>query len=471
MIKVFVALLTLFSAVVLIYFFTLNLFYILFTVLSLSGLINHQRNITYVTLRDIFRLPLVKPFSVIVPAYNEEKTIIESVRSFLSLEYPVYEIIVVNDGSRDATLEKLIRHFRLEKSKRVFRRVLQTEKIRGIYLSPSEPRLLVVDKENGGKADALNAGLNISRYPLFCAVDSDSLLERDALLKMVRPFLENPEQVVAAGGVIRLSNGCRVEGGQVKEVRLPRNLLARFQIVEYLRAFLGGRLGLSMLRSLLIISGAFGAFRKDVVLECGGYRSGTVGEDIDLVVRLARHLHDKKRPFIVRFIPDPICWTEAPENLKLLSRQRNRWHRGLIETMSYNKKMLFNPRYGLTGLFALPFYFIYEMLGPLIEAAGYVFLLISGLLGLLNYPFALLFFLLAIFMGVMVSMMSVLISEYSWHRYPRLPDLLNIILFSLLENLFYRQYLALVRARAFGDYFRGVRTWGEMTRKGFSGAK
>jgi len=471
MIRAFVALLTLFSAVVLLYFFSLNLFYVLFTVLSLSGLINHQRNITYVTFRDIFRLPVVKPFSVIVPAYNEEKTIIESVRSFLSLEYPVYEVIVVNDGSKDATLEKLIRHFRLEKSKRVFRRVLKTENIRGIYLSPDEPHLVVVDKENGGKADALNAGLNVSRYPLFCAVDSDSLLERDALLKMVRPFLEDPERVVAAGGVIRLSNGCRVEGGQVREIRLPRNALARFQIVEYLRAFLGGRMGLSMLRSLLIISGAFGAFRKDVVLECGGYRRGTVGEDVDLVVRLVRYLREKKRTFAIRFVPDPICWTEAPETMKILSRQRNRWHRGLIETVAYNRKMLFNPLYGLTGMFALPFYFIYEMLGPVIEVTGYAFLVASALLGILNYPFALLFFLLAIFMGVIVSLMSVLISEYSWHKYPRLSDVLNIILFSFLENLFYRQYLALVRARAFVDYFRGVRTWGEMTRKGFSGVK
>ncbi|MDI6844904.1 MAG: glycosyltransferase [Candidatus Saccharicenans sp.] len=471
MIKAFVALLTLFSAVVLLYFFSLNLFYVLFTVLSLSGLIKHQRNITYVTFRDIFRLPVVKPFSVIVPAYNEEKTIIESVRSFLSLEYPVYEVIVVNDGSKDATLEKLIRHFRLEKSKRVFRRVLKTENIRGIYLSPDEPRLVVVDKENGGKADALNAGLNVSRYPLFCAVDSDSLLERDALLKMVRPFLEDPERVVAAGGVIRLSNGCRVEGGQVRQIRLPRNALARFQIVEYLRAFFGGRMGLSMLRSLLIISGAFGAFRKDVVLECGGYRRGTVGEDVDLVVRLVRYLREKKRTFTIRFVPDPICWTEAPETMKILSRQRNRWHRGLIETVAYNRKMLFNPRYGLTGMFALPFYFIYEMLGPVIEVTGYAFLVASALLGILNYPFALLFFLLAIFMGVIVSLMSVLISEYSWHRYPRLSDVLNIILFSFLENFFYRQYLALVRARAFVDYFRGVRTWGEMTRKGFYGVK
>ncbi|MGB4703933.1 MAG: glycosyltransferase [Candidatus Saccharicenans sp.] len=471
MIKAFVALLTLFSAVVLLYFFSLNLFYVIFTVLSLSGLIHHQRNITYVTFRDIFRLPGVKPFSVIVPAYNEEKTIIESVRSFLSLEYPLYEVIVVNDGSRDATLEKLIRHFRLEKSKRVFRRVLKTENVRGIYLSPDEPRLVVVDKENGGKADALNAGLNVSRYPLFCAVDSDSLLERDALLKMVRPFLEDPERVVAAGGVIRLSNGCRVEGGQVREIRLPRNVLARFQIVEYLRAFLGGRMGLSMLRSLLIISGAFGAFRKDVVMECGGYRRGTVGEDVDLVVRLVRYLREKKRTFAIRFVPDPICWTEAPETIKILSRQRNRWHRGLIETVAYNRKMLFNPRYGLTGMFALPFYFIYEMLGPVIEVAGYAFLVASALLGILNYPFALLFFLLAVFMGVIVSLMSVLISEYSWHRYPRLSDVLNIILFSFLENFFYRQYLALVRARAFVDYFRRVKTWGEMTRKGFYGVK
>ena len=456
------------SYLILLYFFSLNAFYFLFMVLSLSGILHYRNITTFVSFKEVFRLPLVKPITIISPAFNEEKTIVESVRSLLSLEYPLYEVIVVNDGSTDQTLDKLIRSFKLEKTRRVFRKVIETKAIRGIYTSPFHPKLVVVDKVNGKKADALNAGLNISRYPLFCAVDGDSLLEKDALLKIVRPFLEDPEKTVAAGGVIRLSNGCTVKGGQVTSVEMPRNSLARFQIIEYLRAFLGGRIGLSMLKSILIISGAFGLFRKDTALRCGGYRPMTIGEDMDLVVRMRRHLHEMKTPYQIRFIPDPICWTEAPETLRSLISQRNRWHRGLIEALAYSSKMFLNPRYGVTGIFAMPFYTVFEMLGPLIELSGYVIFIFSLFFGLVNYPFAVLFFLLAVIMGTFLSLMALLLEEYSNRRYPRLRDILIVSLYSLLENVLYRQFLALVRVKAFFDYLAGKKEWGIMEKRGFA---
>jgi len=459
-----------FNIIILIYFFLINAFYLFFIVLSLFGLLHHRNLTTFVSFKEVFRLPLVKPISIIAPAYNEEKTIVESVKSLLALEYPVFEVIVVNDGSADRTLDRLIKSYHLEKSRRVFRKVVDHRPVKGIYVSPSYPKLVVVDKVNGKKADALNAGLNISRYPLFCAVDGDSLLEKDALLKMVRPFLEDPEKTVAAGGIIRLINGCTVKGGQVQEVRLPRNALARFQIIEYFRAFLGGRIGMSMLRSMLIVSGAFGLFRKDVTLQCGGYRTGTIGEDMDLIVRMRRHLHNMKRPFEIRFIPDPICWTEAPETLKSLSRQRNRWHRGLLDTLLYNKVMLFNPRYGITGLFAMPFYFAFEMLGPFIEILGYIIFAVCIGLGLVNYAFAVLFFLVAVVLGTLLSLLSILLEEYSSDRYPRLQDILILTLFSLLENIVYRQWLTLVRVIAFFDFYKGKEEWGAMQKKGFAQA-
>lgn len=464
------AILHLVNIVILIYFFLINAFYFLFTVLSLFGLFHHRDLTTYVSFKEIFRLPLVKPISIIATAYNEEKTIIESIQSLLSLEYPIFEVIVVNDGSTDLTLDRLIKSYRLEKSRRVFRKVVDHKPVKGIYTSLSHPKLIVVDKVNGKKADALNAGLNISRYPLFCAVDADSLLEKDALLKMVRPFLEDPDKTVAAGGIIRLINGCTVKSGQVQKVRLPRNALARFQVLEYFRAFLGGRIGMSMLKSMLIVSGAFGLFRKDVALQCGGYRTGTVGEDMDLIVRMRRHLHDMKRPFEIRFIPDPICWTEAPETLKSLSRQRNRWHRGLLDTLLYNKVMLFNPRYGITGLFAMPFYFVFEMLGPFIEVLGYIIFAACIALGLVNYWFAVLFFLVAVVLGTLLSLLSILLEEYSSERYPRLQDILILTLFSLLENILYRQWLTLVRVIAFFDFYKGKEEWGAMQKKGFAQA-
>jgi cellulose synthase/poly-beta-1,6-N-acetylglucosamine synthase-like glycosyltransferase len=459
------------SAVILVYFFLINAFYLLFTFLSLFGIFRYRNFTTFVSFKEVFRLPLVKPISIIAPAYNEEPTIVESIRSLLSLEYPLFEVIAVNDGSTDLTLERLITTFRLEKVKRVYRKVVKTQPIRGIYISPAYPNLVVIDKVNGRKADALNAGLNVSRYPLFCAVDGDSLLEKDALLKIVRPFLEDPEKTVAAGGIIRLSNGCAVRNGQVMQVGMPRNSLARLQIIEYLRAFLGGRIGLGMLKSTLIVSGAFGLFRKDIALKCHGYRSNTIGEDMDLIVRMRKYLHEKKVPFNIHFVPDPICWTEAPETLRGLSRQRNRWHRGLIDTLLHNSRMLFNPRYGVTGLFALPFYLVFEMLGPLIELAGYIIFLVCLGLGFVNYPFALLFFLIAVLWGTLLSLLSVLLEEYSARRYPRLRDVLIISAYSLLENVLYRQWLAIIRVSGFFDFFKGKEEWGAMKKKGFASAR
>ena len=460
--------LQIFSTIILMYFFLLNFFYLLFIILSLFGLNRYKQINTFINYKEIFMMPLVKPISIIAPAYNEEKGIIESIKSLLSLEYPEYEVIVVNDGSTDKTLKKLIKTFDLKKTKWVFRRSIKTKPIKAIYKSLTNPKLIVVDKKNGKKADAMNAGLNVSHYPLFCGIDGDSILEKDALLKMVRPFLEDPEGTVAAGGIIRLSNGTEVKDGQITTVNMPRNWFARFQILEYLRAFLGGRLGLSMLRSMLIISGAFGLFRKDIVLKCGGYRADTIGEDMDLVVRMRKFLHEHRIPFRMAYIPDPICWTEAPETLRSLANQRIRWHRGLIESLMHCKKMLFNPRYGTTGLIAMPFYFIFEMVGPLIEVSGYISFIILVFLGELNRPFALLFFLLAIVFGILLSVLSVLLGEYSSRKYPRMTYVYIITLFSFLENLVYRQFISLVRTKAFLDILKGKQEWGVMDKKGFT---
>jgi cellulose synthase/poly-beta-1,6-N-acetylglucosamine synthase-like glycosyltransferase len=456
------------SFIILVYFFLINSLYLLFIVLSIARIFRYRQTTSFINFKEIFQMPLVKPISIIAPVYNEEAGVVESVKSLLSLEYPLFEVIVVNDGSKDHTLEKLIGAFDLKKSKRIFRKTIQTKQIKGIYISPNNPKLVVVDKVNGKKADAMNAGLNVSRYPLFCGIDGDSILEKDSLLKMARPFLEEPEKTIGAGGIIRLSNGCTVKSGQVIKVGLPRNSLARFQILEYLRAFLGGRIGLSMIKSILIISGAFGLFRKDIVLKCGGYRSDTIGEDMDLVVRMRKYLHEAKIPFDFTFVPDPICWTEAPEKLKSLASQRNRWHRGLIETLYHSRKMLFNPRYGITGMFAMPFYLIFEMLGPVVEVTGYFIFTILIVLGQFNQPFAILFFLLAVVFGILLSLFSILLEEFSARRYPHLKDIMIIMAFGLLENVLYRQWLTFIRAKAFIDLAVGKHEWGEMEKRGFS---
>jgi cellulose synthase/poly-beta-1,6-N-acetylglucosamine synthase-like glycosyltransferase len=455
---------------ILAYFLLLNTFYFIFNLLSLAGILRYRRMVTFVRFGEIFRMPIVKPVSVIVPAFNEGPGIVDSIRSLLSLRYPVFEVVVVNDGSTDSTLARIVEAFDLRPSKSVFRRTLPTLPIRGIYRSAVQPKLVVIDKVNGKKADAMNAGLNISRYPLFCAVDGDSVLEKDALLKVVRPFLEDPERTIGAGGIIRLSNGCAVREGQVATVGIPRNWIARFQILEYLRAFLGGRLGMSMMKSTLIISGAFGIFRKDIAMACGGYRTASITEDLDLVVRMQKHMHEQKKPFRITFIPDPICWTEAPEDLRILARQRSRWHRGLIQTLVRFRRMIFNPRYGTTGLFAMPFYAVFEMAGPYIECLGYVLFASHLVLGQVNYPFAVTFFFVAVFYGTFVSLLAILLEELSAHRYPKVKDILVLTAAGILENLFYRQYLSVVRAWSLVDYLRGKNEWGAMDKRGFAKA-
>jgi len=455
---------------ILAYFLLLNTFYFIFNLLSLAGILRYRRMVTFVRFGEIFRMPIVKPVSVIVPAFNEGPGIVDSIRSLLSLRYPVFEVVVVNDGSTDSTLARLVEAFDLRPSKAVFRRTLSTLPIRGIYRSAVQPRLVVIDKVNGKKADAMNAGLNISRYPLFCAVDGDSILEKDALLKVVRPFLEDPERTIGAGGIIRLSNGCVVRDGQVASVGIPRNWIARFQILEYLRAFLGGRLGMSMMRSTLIISGAFGIFRKDIAMACGGYRAASITEDLDLVIRMQKHMHEQKKPYRIPYIPDPICWTEAPEDLRVLARQRSRWHRGLIQTLVRFRRMLFNPRYGMAGLFAMPFYAVFEMAGPYIECLGYVLFASHLVLGQVNYPFAVTFFFVAVFYGTFVSLLAILLEELSAHRYPKVKDILILTAAGILENLFYRQYLSVVRAWSLLDYLKGKNEWGAMDKRGFAKA-
>jgi cellulose synthase/poly-beta-1,6-N-acetylglucosamine synthase-like glycosyltransferase len=455
---------------ILTYFLLINTFYFVFNLLSLAGILRYRRMVAFVRFGEIFRMPIVRPVSVIVPAFNEEAGIIESVRSLLSLRYPVFEVVVVNDGSTDGTLARLVETFGLKPSRTVFRRSLQTKPLRGIYRSAVHPRLCVVDKVNGRKADAMNAGLNVSRYPLFCAVDSDSVLEKDALLKVVRPFLEDPDRTIGAGGVIRLSNGCRIREGQVVEVGIPRNWIARFQILEYLRAFLGGRLGMSMMNSTLIVSGAFGIFRKDIAMACGGYRADSITEDMDLVVRMQKHMHEQGKPYRIPFIPDPICWTEAPENLRVLARQRRRWHRGLVETLARYRRMFLNPRYGIAGLFALPFYAVFEMAGPFIECLGYVLFATHIALGRVNYPFAVTFFFVAVFYGTFVSLLAILLEELSSFRYPRPRDIFILAAAGVAENLFYRQYLSLVRVWGFVDCFSGKSEWGAMEKRGFAKA-
>lgn len=447
------------------YFIALNGGYLALNLLSMVSLRGYMRQRSALGDEAPY-LGVEPPISLLVPGYNEEATIRTSVRSMLQLQYPDFELVVINDGSSDRTLEVLREEFDLVVHAQPTRRTLDHAPIRGVYRSRRYANLRVIDKENGGKADALNAGINAARHSLFCAVDADSILQRDSLLRVVQPFLED-ERTVAAGGTVRLANGSEVRGGFLVRAGLPANWVARFQIVEYLRAFLLGRLGWSPLNAVLIISGAFGLFNRERVLAVGGYSTSTVGEDMELVVRLHRWHRERRIPYRIRYLPDPICWTEAPEDLGTLGRQRSRWQRGLAESLTRHAPLALSPRAGAAGLLAWPFMTLFELVGPLIELAGYVVMIGGFALGLISPAALVVFLLVAIGMGILLSVNGLLLETLSFRVYARKRDMLLRFAMAVLENLGYRQLNTLWRCRGMWQWFsRRKHTWGVMRRSG-----
>lgn len=405
------------------------------------------------------------PISIVMPAYNESTSIITSVRAMLQLEYPEFELVVVNDGSTDDTLQKLIDEFGLRPFPEAYRKRVPCQQVRGLYRSTRYKNLRVVDKDNGGsKADASNAGVNACRFPLVCVVDADSVLQTDSLRRVVRPFLENPD-TVAVGGTVRIANGCTLRDGYLQKVGLPKRYLPLVQVVEYLRAFLFGRMGWAPFNGLIIISGAFGVFHKETLVEVGGYDPGAIGEDMELVLRLHRRLKQLKRPYRIDFVPDPVCWTDAPANLRDLRGQRVRWQHGLGQALLLNRWLAFRPGGGAVSWLSVPFYLLFELLGPFIEMAGYVFILVCAVMGWLAWPEAGIFFGLAIVMGILLSTTSILLEEVSFHMYPRVRDLLTLYAVAIVENFGYRQLTVIWRIQGLVRWLRGSKPkWQTITR-------
>jgi cellulose synthase/poly-beta-1,6-N-acetylglucosamine synthase-like glycosyltransferase len=458
--------LTVYQYVLLVYFSGLNLLYALFCCVGLRALvIVFAREFSQGSLRDLLERDVYKPVSILVPAFDEEVSIVGSVRSLLALQFPEFEVIVVSDGSTDETMARLIDAFALAEQPWASRQDLPTAPVRRTFRSLTHPNLVVVDKENGGKADALNAGLNLARYPLFAAVDADSMLDAEAILRATRLFVED-ETLVAVGGTIRPLNGAVVQDGRVTELAMPKRWLERFQILEYARAFFTGRAGWSHFKSLLIISGAFGLFRRTAVLEAGGFLVGTVSEDMELVVRLHKHFLRKGQPYNIRFTPDPICWTEVPTDLKTLRRQRNRWHRGLCETLWTHRDMLFNPRYGRLGMVAVPYFWIFEALSPLVEVSGYVIVVVGAFTGFVSPRFTILFVLLAVLYGMLLSQLAAGVETFLSTRYPRLRDRVVLLVAAFIEFVGYRQFLVFERTLATVQVPFKKGQWGKMRRQG-----
>lgn len=453
-----------------VYFVALNSSYLVLMLLAGMEFTKHLRRIPFAGADDMFRSPLTLPVSVIVPAYNEGAGIVPAVQAMTALRYPRFEVVVVDDGSSDDTFERLRDHFDLVEVPRVVpAEVPYRGQVLSVHVARDNPDVLtVVRKTNGGKSDALNVGINLARHPLICMVDADSVLDPDALLSVAKPFGDDPLRVAACGGVVRIANGCKVVGGRVVDVRMPRQWLVRIQVVEYLRAFLMGRTGWSRMGGLVVISGAFGIFRRDLVVKIGGMAHDTIGEDAELVVRLHHYLRERGDDYRVIFVAEPVSWSEAPSTWEVLGRQRRRWHRGIAEILSKHRRMIGNPRYGRIGLLALPYYVAFELLAPFIELAALVLLPLGLWVGAVDTDFAWRFALVAYGYGLLVSLVSLFIEEISFHRYPAWSDLFRGVTAAILENFGYRQILAIWQVRGAVGAWRGKQAvWGTMNRQGF----
>ena len=459
-----------FSNIVLIITISIFIAYVMLAAFSAVTLRIYLRKNSYVDYNSIILAPLTPSISVIAPAFNESNTIVENVRALLSLYYNNFEVIVVNDGSTDDSLEKITEAYDLEKVNYFFDYRIPCQRIRGVYKSKNRSfhNLTVIDKVNGGKADALNAGINVSHKQLICSIDVDSIMEPDALLKMVKPFLEETDKkVIGTGGVVRIANSCDIQGGQIRKVHLPRKFLARVQVLEYTRAFLMGRMAWAKLDGLLLISGALGMFDRETVIKCGGYSIDTVGEDMELVVRMRRYMAEKGEPYEVTYIPDPLCWTEVPSSLKILRRQRNRWTRGTVETLFDHKKIFFRRKYGKFGMLGYPYWFFFEWLAPIIEFFALSFFIIYAIFGSPNWPFVLLLFGFVYTFAVSLSVWAVLFEEMTFHKYERKRDVLKLIGTAFLEPFLFHPLTVAWAIRGNFDYLRGKKGWGKMDREGF----
>ena len=459
-------------------------FFLIFTFLIISGYVilaffsgketsDYIKKNSFLQYKDLLSSNLAPSISIIAPAYNESLNIIENVRSLLSIHYVNFNVIIVNDGSKDDSLEKLIKAYNLEKVEYLIDQKIDTQPLRhGVFksLNPAFDKLIVVDKENGGKADALNVGINFSKNKYIACIDVDCLLLKDSLQKMIKPFLEYTDaKVIASGGVIRIANSCKIEDGKLLEINFPKKWIERAQILEYLRAFLLGRMAWARLNGLLVISGAFGIFDKEIAVKVGGYDTKTVGEDMEIVVRMRKYMEETKQKYKVAYIPDPLCWTEAPDNYKIFTSQRNRWTRGTIETLKMHKNIGLNPKYGILGMLSFPYWFIFERMAPIVEVLGMIYFILLVIFRDLNWFFVLGFFLSAYLFSLIFSFVAIFSEEFTYHQYKKKGTGRDIVFTIFLEPLILHPFVLYAAIKGnFDYYFNKNKKWGVMTRKGLS---
>ncbi len=447
------------NTVILLYFLAANLVYTMLMFISLYAVSMHSKTAASGSHAALMLSPATPPVALIVPAFNEQDAILQTVRSLMQLDYPEKEIIVVDDGSSDSTSMRLIEAFGLMRMDLVYREVIPAKKPVTFYYNPQHAGLMLITKPNGGKADALNVGINVARSPYFCTVDADSIIEREALLRLMEPVVSSPLNTVVTGGVVRIANGSVLKDGDIKEVRLPKTWIERCQVVEYLRTFLFGRPAWNFLNATFICSGAFCLLHKESVIAVGGFSADVVTEDIDIIARLHHYLRGKKWDYRMVFTTDPICWTEAPKSLDMLSRQRRRWQLGLMQTVMKHDHMLMNPRYGWMGMVSMPFHAYVEAIGCVVEAVGTILIPFSFLIGAMPLSMFFMLMFLAVGYGTLLSIASVLLSEITIRRYPTFREVMILVGYAFVENFGYKQLTTFYRAQGVLQFFRGKAKW------------
>jgi cellulose synthase/poly-beta-1,6-N-acetylglucosamine synthase-like glycosyltransferase len=448
-----------FNLVVLSYFFLGNGIYTILMLLSLRATWVHMQQMAYQGLDALRRSLLTPPVTIIIPAWNEQDVIVNSVHSALQADYPELQVIVVDDGSIDRTVDRLVQNFGLVQMDGAYLPRIPTTPLRTFYINPAIPNLLVVSKVRGGKPDALNAGINLCRSPYFCNLDADCLLERDALLRLMDPVVNSSEETVVSGGIVRILNGCETKDGRVVRVGLPPTWLERFQVVEYLRSFLFGRTGWHLLGGTLIVSGAFAVFHRATVIEVGGFSADTVTEDMDLIVQLHQWAGDNHRKIRMSFTSDPVCWTECPSTLAMLAHQRRRWQLGLCQTLWKHPGIFFRKKFGIVGWLSFPFHSYVEGVGAAVEFLGYFVIPLAISLRMVPPVLLIMFILLGFIYGGFLSVGAVLLEELTYRRYPRFRDLLTLLVFAMFENIGYRQLVLYYRFQGVLKFLAGSRLW------------
>lgn len=451
------------------------LFYVFLSLLSYRAIVKHLKNQKHLSDDILMRSNHLLGVSIVAPAFNEGVNIVYNVKSLLSQIYPKFEVIIINDGSTDDTLSQLIEEFELVKVDFFYQERIITQPVRGHYKStnPVYSKLLVVDKFNGkSKADGSNAGINSAQYPLFLCTDVDCILKRDTILKLAKPFMESEKRVIATGAGIRISNSCEVRDGLLHKFHFPKEWFPKFQELEYVRSFLFGRMAWSQINGLLLVSGGLGMFDKEIVIKAGGYWHKSLGEDMELITRMRKYMHETKQKFVIKYIPESLCWTEVPATRKVFIRQRTRWGRGLIQTLYLHRKMFFNPKYGRTAFVILPFFFMFEFLVPIIEFFGVIYIITTIILGLLNVQFLLLMSLFVYLFYLLITIISILIDDTLYKSYYGYKDLITLIGMAIIEPFVYHPFNVYASLRGYWNFMmQSEQKWGVMVRRGFQSTK